>query len=216
MLDRAVAKDVVKQSLTAILRKNPVCPYPPLKAKGLRRLLKDYCDYSKEQKNKLFHELRAQKNGMIKRKSKVFGKYTHSAGFSTATFASKVRTTVCADMGSAITQMDERPLTKLERTGAEFQVRKLNPPCRLNMEADNLDGTENVTTPDRAGIFDTQLDICYGSALFLRVLRWLLASQLVGEPSLGCPLLDALGLDFQKVLSADVDRHGGTVDVLTI
>ena len=35
----------------------------------------------------------------------------------------------------------------------------------------------------------------------------------MGEPLLGRPVLEALGLDCRKVLAAAADRHGGTIDV---
>ena len=84
------------------------------------------------------------------------------------------------------------------------------------MAATNKDGTAATIMCDKAVTIDTQLHIRHGSALVLRGLRWLVTSQCVGEPLLGRPLLEALGLDCHKVLASAADRHGGSVNVSTL
>lgn len=81
------------------------------------------------------------------------------------------------------------------------------------MAARNQDGSERTISCDQAVTIDTQLHIRNGSSLILRGLRWIITSQAVGEPPIGRPVLEALGLDCHKVLAAAADRLCGTVDI---
>jgi len=193
-----------------------VCPYPPHKEKGFRHYLKDCKDCPKEQKDKLFEELRSNKNNGVKRTSEKNDKYEQSSVIFSTTFGNKVRTTVCADIGAAASIMDSVMLRKLENANVDFKIEKLDPPRSFNMAANNPDGSETAISCDQAVTLDTQLHIRHGSALILRGLRWLVTSQAVGEPLLGRPVLEALGLDCHKVLAAAADRFGGTVDISTL
>lgn len=60
-----------------------------------------------------------------------------------------------------------------------------------------------------------RFQICYGSDLVLRDLRWLVNLQLAGKPLLRRYLPKAFVLDYRKVLYAAIDRRGGTVSVST-
>lgn len=81
------------------------------------------------------------------------------------------------------------------------------------MAGKNIDGSNTTMSCDRAVIVDTQLHIRHGSALMLLGLRWIAASQAVGESLLGRPFLKRLALDYQNVLATASDRLGGTMDV---
>lgn len=56
---------------------------------------------------------------------------------------------------------------------------------------------------------DTELHILRGSALTLRVIRWLVPDQTVSEPSLGRPVLEFLGLNTRDILAAAAEKHSG-------
>lgn len=194
----------------------PVCLFPPHKEKGLRHYLKDCRDCPKDMKDKLFEDMRATKKDGIKRAALPSSKAPDSSIIFSATFANKVRTTVCADIGADASLMDTALLDTIQRAGIDALVEKLTPPRTFNMAASNSDGSTNTISCDQAVTINTQLHIRHGSALILRGLRWLVTSQSVGEPLLGRPVLEALGLDCHKVLAAAADRHGGSVDISTL
>lgn len=201
---------------TPTRKQKPVCPYPPHKAKGLRHFLKDCRDCPKDQKDKLFEEFRASKKDTVKRTTEICGHDTGSSVMFTATLDGKFRTTVCADIGSATTLMDTGTLDKMQKAGVDATVVKLDPPRNFEMAAKNLDGSLTTITCTHAATIDTELHIRHGSALVLRNLRWLITPQVVDEPLLSRPLLEALGFDCHKVMQAAADRFGGSVDVSTI
>lgn len=112
--------------------------------------------------------------------------------------------------------MEGRPLAKIKKADAECQVQKLSPQRRLSIAASTLDGTVTVITCNRAVIVDTELHIRHGSALVLRGLWWIVTLQLAGEPLLGPSLLEAVGLDCQKIFSPAAERdhnEGGRADL---
>lgn len=105
----------------------PVCSYLPHKENGLRHYLKDCRDCPKEQKENLFEELGAQKDGGMKRTTDPTSDTTGSSVLFTATLDGKLRTTVCADIGSAATLMDANTLAKVQIAGVDATVVKLDP-----------------------------------------------------------------------------------------
>lgn len=48
--------------------------------------------------------------------------------------------------------------------------------------------------------------------MLLRNIQWKVTDQSVAEPLLGRPILKALGLNCEKTLGAEADRHAGYVD----
>lgn len=53
----------------------------------------------------------------------------------------------------------------------------------------------------------------HGSVINLRERRWIVISQEVGGKLLGRPVIEALGIDCQKVLEDAADIFGGNVDI---
>lgn len=119
-------------------------------------------------------------------------------------------------MGAEATLRDTSMLAKIKKSGVDVQIEKLKPIRTFGMAASNPDGSKTTISCDQAVTIDTQLHIRNRSALVLRGLRWLVTPQALGEPLLGRPVLEALGLECHKVLAAAADRHGGTVDASTI
>lgn len=210
--DRPKGDHSASKPSSSSTKMKPICPFPPHKAKGLRHYLKDCRECPDDQKDKLFEEMGEQRNKGIKRTSAKRTETQSSVIFS-ATFANKVRTNVFADIGACATLMDSDTLSKLEQSGVEAEVETLPKPVTFNMAAKNADGTETSILCDRTVTVDTQLHIRHGSALVLHRLRWFITPQSVGEPLLGRPLLEGLGLDCHKILGAAAERHGGSVDV---
>lgn len=81
------------------------------------------------------------------------------------------------------------------------------------MEERNYDSSTNNILRDQSVTIYTQLHICHGSALILHVLRCLLSSMYVGEPFLSRNVLEALGLEYKKVLRAAGDHQEVSADV---
>lgn len=92
-------------------KKKPVCLYPPHKEKGFRHYLKDWMGCHNEEKDNLFEKLRVNKNDGIKRAS---SNDTLSSILLSATVCNKVRATVCIDIGSDATLIDNAMLKKQE------------------------------------------------------------------------------------------------------
>ncbi|CAN8061403.1 unnamed protein product [Agarophyton chilense] len=194
----------------------PICPYPPHKEKGQRHFLKDCRDCPKEEKDKLFEELRSVKKEGVKRTTNPLCQAKDSTVLFTVTLDEKFRTTVCADIGSAATLKDTSILERARKAGVDASVVKLVPPRKFEMAAKNPDGSHTIIECTHAATIDTELHIRHGSTLVLRNLRWLVTPQIVDEPLLSRRLLEALGFDCQKVMQAAADRFGGSVDVSSI
>lgn len=194
----------------------PLCPYPPHKENGFRHFLKAFRDCPKDQKDKLFEDLRKQKKEGVKRTTPAADKEAQSSVIFNATLDDKVRTTVCADICSAVTLMNAKMLVKIQKASTNIKVEKLPTQKTFNMVARNSDGSRTTISCGKAVTLDTDLHIRHGSALILRSLRWLVTPKAVQEPLLGRPVLESLGLDCHKVLAAVVDRHGGAIDVSTL
>ena len=84
------------------------------------------------------------------------------------------------------------------------------------MAACTPDGKRAKLVCTRALIVDAELHIRHGTALVLRGVRWLVTDQAVGEPLLGRPLLEALGLNASNFLSAAAGKHSVVVDMSTL
>ncbi len=84
------------------------------------------------------------------------------------------------------------------------------------MAACNPDGKRSKSVCTRALVLDAELHIRHGTALTLRGVRWLVTYQTIGEPLLGQPLLEALGLNTRNILAAAAEKHSGAVDVSTL
>lgn len=193
-----------------------MCPYPPHKEKGFHHNLKDCKDCSKNEKDRIFDELRVKKRDGIKRASAKKKTEAQSSALFSATFGNKVRTTVFADIGADETLMDSVMLAKMRDEGLDITIEKVEPPRTFNMEARNPDGSATTISCDQVVTIYTQLHIRHGSAHILRGLRWLVTPQAVEEPLLGHPVLESLGPDCHKVLTGAAERLGGNVDISTV
>lgn len=66
-------------------------------------------------------------------------------------------------------------------------------------------------TYGRQVTLNTELCIRYGKSLMLRIVQRYAAVEYVDKLLLGCPLLEALGLNAKRMFEAACDRHEGDV-----
>lgn len=163
--------------------------------------------------NFLFGRLRGRRKDTVKRASALDIKDRRFNDLRIATFASKVCSTLCADIGPAVTPLVSGVLSQIQKAYRDVQVEWLDPSCQLYMAAKYLDGSATTIICDHAVIVDTLLHFTHGSALLLRGLCLLVKLLLVGKPLFRRPLLQGLELDCHKVLGAAVHRADGTADV---
>ena len=81
------------------------------------------------------------------------------------------------------------------------------------MDGDLPDGQPATLTFKQVVTVDTELYIRHGTALTLRGMKWLVTDQTVGDPLLGRPVLEALGLNTRNILAAAAVKQSGEVDV---
>jgi len=188
----------------------PLCLFPPHKEKGLRHYIRDCRACTKEQQDKLLSEHRAKG----KAAKRVLEPLLEKSGvLFSATFGRKLRRTICADIGADANIIGDAMLTDFKKAGVDFTVEDLPVKSVFDMAASLPNGKPASLICDKAVVIDTELHIRHGSALILRGVRWLVTNQSVGEPLLGRPLLEALGLNTREILSAAAEKHSGVVDV---
>ena len=198
-------------------KKLPICIWPKHKEQGVRHHLRDCKDCPKDEKDKLFDDLRKSKAGGIKRtpnKDSVEIDESTRTIFS-ATFGGKWRTTVGADNSADANILDSRTLAKLKDAAVDHFVEYLPGPRSFDMAACTPDGKRAKLVCTRALIVDAELHIRHGTALLLRCVRRLVTDQAVGDPLLGRPILEALGLNARNMLAAAAEKHSGVVDMST-
>lgn len=101
----------------------------------------------------------------------------------------------------------------MERLGVEHKIEKLVRPRKFDMAASLPDGKPSFLLCNEVITIDVELHIRHGSALTLRGVRWLVTDQAVGEPLLGRPVLEFLGLNTRDILAAAAEKHSGAVDI---
>lgn len=107
--------------------------------------------------------------------------------------------------------MDASLLAKLETSNAVSKVEYLKTRI-LYMAAALLNGKQAEIKSRRVANIDTSLHIRHGTSLTLRNLQWTITDQTVGEPLLGGPVLEALGLNSREMLAAAAHKYSGSVD----
>ena len=107
-------------------------------------------------------------------------------------------------------------LAKLKKAAVDHSVEYHPGPRSFDMAACTPDGKRAKLVCTRALVVDAELHIRHRTALVLRGVRWLVTDQAVGEPLLGRPLLEALGLNARSILAAAAEKHSGVVDMSTL
>jgi len=203
----------------------PICLYAPHKAHGIKNYMRDCKDCPEGEKKKLLHNHRRSQDRVKRAHDKAQSAHDAAANeeeeapsgvMFTAVFGGKHRDTVCADTCASTNLMDSELLSKLELSGVSIQVENLPHPRVLLMAAELPDGNKAEILCRRVATIDTELHIRHGTALMLRNLRWNITDQRVGEPLLGGPMLEALGLNTRNILAAAAAKYSGTVDVTAL
>ena len=197
-----------------ISKEAPLCLWEHHNKKGIRHYLRNCKECPKEIKDRLFEEHRSKKNDGAKRATDTMDEEARSVVF-TATFGDRHRANICADTCSDDNILDKHMLLQFKKAGVEYALEDLARPRTFDMAADLPNGKRASITCDQVVTVDTELHIRHGSALVLRGVRWLVTDQAVGDPLLGRPLLEALGLNTRDILAAAAERHSGVVDVST-
>ena len=89
-------------------------------------------------------------------------------------------------------------------------------PRSFDMAACTPDGKRAKLVCTRALVVGAELHIRHGTAVVLCDVRWLVTDQVVGEPLLGRPLLEALGLNARNIPAAAAEKHSGVFDMSTL
>ena len=206
-------KDVPKSD--ASTKKKPLCLWEEHKKKGIRHYLRNCRECPKDVKDRLFEEHRARKKDGAKRTTDTNREDSTSVVF-TATFGERHRASVCADTCSDDNILDLNILRDFKKAGVEHTLEDLIRPRTFYMAANLPDGKPAALTCKQVVTVDTELHIRHGSALTLRGVRWLVTNQAVGDPLLGRPILEALGLNTRDILAAAAEKHAGVVDVAAL
>lgn len=193
----------------------PLCLWEEHSKKGIRHLLRNCNDCPKEVKDKLFEEKRNSKKEDVKRATEGNNNRDKSVVF-TATFGERHRAKICADTCSDDNILDHAMMAEFKKSGVEHAVETLLRPRIFDMAANLPNGKRASLTCKKAVTVDTELHIRHGTALTLRGVRWLVTDQLVGDPILGRPVLEILGLNTRDILAAAAEKHCGIIDIAQI
>lgn len=187
-------------------KEKPLCLWPPHKEKGFHHYLKDCKGCPKDEKDKLFEAHRAS-TGKAKR-TKACAEETKSVSF-TAMFGCIYRMLICADNVSDDNFLDTYMLIAMKRFGVQSKVEDLARPREFQMAASSPNGKPCIITCKKVATVDVELHIRHGSALILRGVRWLVTDRTLGEPLLGRPVLEFLGLNTREILAAAAEKYSG-------
>lgn len=133
-----------------------------------------------------------------------------------ATFGERYTATLCTDTCADDNIMDSHMAKAIIRAGVEYSIERLIRPRTFKMAASLPDGKQATLTYQQAMVVDVELQIRHGSALKLRGVRWLVTDQSEGEPLLGRPVLESLGLETRDILAAAAQRFTGEVDMTNL
>ena len=186
-----------------------VCLHPTHQKDGVRHYMSD-CDLcTKEHAEKLLKENKERR----KKESQAKRVHNDQQGvLFRAKFAGAISESVCADIGADDNIMDEYLLNKIKSTSDAVQVEQLTLPRHFVMAAKLPDGSIPKISCSKIAIIDTELHIRHGTGQVLRNLRWFVTSQHVGEPLLGRPILEALGLSARNILAAAAEKYAGVAN----
>ena len=197
--------------------KMPICLWEPHQKRGIRHRLKDCKSCPKDEKDRLFEQLRKRKTVKLTRQAHNHDKKAddNSVMFA-ATFGEKIKITVCTDTCADDNIMDSKTLATLESESVDMKVETLQKPRKFYMAASLPDGNPAVMIITKTVTLNMELHVRHGTAIVLRNMKWLVTDQHMTEPLIGRPILQALGLDARKILQSAADRLNGSFDFSSI
>lgn len=175
-------------------KETPLCLWEEHKKKGIRHLLRNCKDCPKDEKDRLFNDLRTEKKTTGSAAKRAAAKFNATDGANTsvtfnATFDGTWRSSICADNGADANIIDMRTINEMSISGAVCNTTPLLRPRSFEMAASLENGKPATLTCTKTTTMDVELHIRHGTALILRGVQWLITDQAVGEPLLGRPLL---------------------------
>lgn len=131
-----------------------------------------------------------------------------------ATYGTRTRDILVADMGSDGCIMGQDLLTRIQNDGGLVQVQELAKPVLFNLAVQSLkSGEEAKIVCDKVATMTVELHIRHGTTLVLRNLKWFVTKQPCNEPLLSRQVLETLGLNTEEILASAADRHSGEIDM---
>ena len=194
--------------------KLPLCLWEEHSSKGIRHYLRNCKECPKDVKDRLFEAHRSKNKGSAKRTTD--SSPVDTSVIFNATFGERHRARICADTCSDDNILDHHVLEDFKKAGVEHTVEYLLQPWTFFMAGKLPDGKAATLTFKKAVVVDVELHIRHGTALTLWGVRWLVTDQIVGDPLLGRPLLEALGLNTREILAAAAEKHSGFVNLTSL
>lgn len=102
-------------------------------------------------------------------------------------------------------------LVPIQDAGSTVTIENLSKPRVFKMSACTMPGAQPTPICDRAAVIGTEVHISHETLLKLCRLRWFVSAQDVSETPLGHPILEALGIDTNKVSTAAAEKYSGSV-----
>ena len=132
-----------------------------------------------------------------------------------ATFADKVQSIICTDIGSDINLLCPSLFKSIERLGNDtLKVEILSTPIKFDLAVQqDSSGNRIYVECDRKVKINIKLHVRHGSSLTLRNVTWYVALKPLQQQLLGRKCLEALGMDAKQILTAACERHCGNVDI---
>ena len=137
----------------------------------------------------------------------------HSTLFK-AIFAQSIEALVLVDYCTDENLMPPAIFQLLEKSNSDFNIRYLDTPIEYSMatDAQGISGVVKVVC-SKLVTTDVKLRIRHGTNLLLRNVEWAVCEQQAKHVLIGCPLLEALGLDTAGILEAACDKPNSIVNV---
>lgn len=119
-------------------------------------------------------------------------------------------------MGADANIMDEEMISEFKKANLEFKLVDLPQQRVFDRAASLPNGQRASLICSKVATVDTELHVWHWTALILRMVRWLVTNQMVGEPLLGRPVLEELDLNTRIILAVAADKHSGIADVSSL
>lgn len=160
------------------------------------------------------HKKQLEDKRKVGQVSDSVGEGTEKSTLINASFANVLLRIICTDIGSDINLMGPDLLTDLLEKGAKVSVREYSTPRNFNLAIlKGQNGEDIYVQCDKEVTLNVELFVRHGCYLELRNMTWYVATTDVGEPLLGRPVLEALGINTKELLVAAIDRMGHSIDI---
>lgn len=119
-----------------------------------------------------------------------------------------------ADIGTDVNLMHDKVLQRMISSGSKVHILDLKQSLCQNMATStSANGDSALIVCERTATFTLELHLRNGSTFVLRNTRWVVTKKVVGEPLLGRPTLEALGLNCVDILGSSAGRLNSETDL---